>query len=785
MLKRFSPGPWPDMSVKVVQATMGTAIVVLSFLGIYISVVLSHRQASMAEVSRYNVAFSASQGVNEYMRFRQRLATAALNPLSEKSRQEVVLRFDILLNRMHLFKGGDFGEFVQESPDREISLDKIQKVMKAVEPVVRTIWTTGDAITVLRMTKPIEDEFIGLASEANSYGGAMVAEDQKQMFRLHWLFTMVSLSVALFGFVLFIVNRIQNRRLVAAQRGLAAANAELAGQNTLFEAALDNMSQGLCMFDENRKLVVSNRRMASIYSLSPEKVRPGIGLGDLYQGMVETGACSAEQAGRLHRGMEAIANRGRPDTMLTELADGRVVLVSSQPMPGGGWTATHEDITERHRAQAQVEHMARHDTLTGLPNRVLLRERLEETLARDAEAGLRTAVLCVDLDNFKTINDTFGHPFGDILIREVASRVQSVFRSVDTVSRVGGDEFTVVFAGVPDVEAVEAVTRRLLEVLAEPYAIGPHRVLSGGSVGLSVSRPDACEADLLLKNADMALYDAKAAGKGTYSFYREDMARQLERRHWIESRLLNGDFDEQFEMAYQPITDLETGKVTSVEALLRVRRSQEVPAAPQEIISIAEDTGRIVELGAWVMRSACEAAARMEGEVAVAVNLSPVQFWRGDVVGMVSEALRATGLPPERLNLEITERVLLDDSKEVLVSLARLKEMGMRVSLDDFGTGYSSLSYLRKFTVDKIKIDRQFVQEIGRNSDHRAIVQTIVNMAAALGMTTVAEGVETAEQLRILRETGCEEVQGYLFSKPLPEAKLKLYLDRKGRVEAA
>lgn len=784
MFKWLSPGAWPGGAVRIVQATLGVAIGCLAIAGIYVSMMLSERQASMAEVSRYNVAFSASQGVNEYMRLRQRLATAALNPLSPKARQEVVLRFEILQNRMNLFKSGDFGAFIRENPERVAVIDKVTAMIAAIEPAVRSMASTGDVISALKLTKPLEEDFIGLASEANSYGGAAVADDQRQMFRLHWIFTMISLSLAFCGFVLFMLNRLQNRQLVVAQCSLATANADLADQNRLFEAAMDNMSQGLCMFDADHRLIVSNRRMAEIYSLPHHGVRSGVGLKQLSSGMVESGSCSPEQAEWLHRGLESIAGRGKPDTMLAELADGRIVLVSSQPTPGGGWTATHEDITERHRAQAQVEHMARHDTLTGLPNRLLLRERLEETLIRDAEAGLSTAVLCLDLDNFKTINDTFGHPFGDLLIREVAGRVQSVFRPFDTVSRVGGDEFTVVYGGLKDVESVEEIAKRLLAKLAEPYFIGSHQVLSGGSVGLSLSRPEDCETDLLLKNADMALYDAKAAGRGTYSFYREDMARQMERRRWIESRLLAGDFTEQFEMAYQPITDLASGRVTSVEALLRIRREQEVPVAPQEVISIAEDTGRIVELGAWVMRNACEAAARMDADVAVAVNLSPVQFRRDDIVKMVSEAVEAAGISPGRLNLEITETVLLEDSREILASLAKLKDMGAKVSLDDFGTGYSSLSYLRRFSVDKLKIDRQFVQEIGRNSDHKAIVQTIVNMADALGMRTVAEGVETAEQLRILRDVGCDEVQGYLFSKPLAEGNLRRYLASK-KVAAA
>ena len=507
---------WVPTGTRLAQATLGVAIGLLAVAGLYVSIMLSQRQEAMSEVSSYNVAFSASQGVSEYMRLRQRLGAMILNPLSSKEKQEVVLRFEILQNRLNLFKSGEFGQFVHEKPEREAILMKIGAMLDRIEPIIRSPSDTGQVLAALRLTKPLEEDFIGLASEANYYGGAAVAADQMQMFKLHWTFTAVTLLLSFCGGVLFLLSRRQNKQLASAQQSLATANGDLAGQNLLFEAALDNMSQGLCMFDAAHRLIVSNRRMAAIYNLSEKEVASGVSLRQLSESMVESGACSWDRASTLHRELQEVAVRGKPETLLAELADGRIVLVSCQPMEGGGWTATHEDITERHRALEQVEHMARHDTLTGLPNRVLLRERLEETLSRDKEEGLSTAVLCLDLDNFKNINDTFGHPFGDLLIREVAERVQAVFRSVDTVCRVGGDEFTVVYGGMKDIESVEAVAKMLIASLAEPYSIGQHRVISGGSVGIAVGCPAAAEADVLLKNADMALYDAKAAGKGTF-----------------------------------------------------------------------------------------------------------------------------------------------------------------------------------------------------------------------------------------------------------------------------
>jgi diguanylate cyclase (GGDEF)-like protein len=398
-------------------------------------------------------------------------------------------------------------------------------------------------------------------------------------------------------------------------------------------------------------------------------------------------------------------------------------------------------------------------------------------LAQHREGERIAAVFCLDLDNFKSVNDTLGHPIGDLLLREVATRISNLVRRNDTVARLGGDEFVILQVDVAQSEDVDGLAQRIIDDLSEPYHLDGHQVVIGVSVGISTTTGNFDHPDTLLKNADLALYRAKSDGRGTYRFFEQEMDARVQRRRTIELDLRAADFDEEFEVMFQPIVNLHTNQITTLEALLRWPGCRHGPVGTEEIIGIAENTGLIVALGKWMLEKACKEAMCLPDKLRFAVNLSPMQFKRGNVVDMVSKVLATTGFPSSRLELEITESLLLEDSVRSSLALRELRALGARISLDDFGTGYSSLSYLRKFTVDKIKIDRSFVDEISKNPDHMAIVNAIVSLAHALGMTTTAEGVETEEQLNIIRSTGCDEAQGYLLSPPKSGAEINQWLN--------
>jgi diguanylate cyclase (GGDEF)-like protein/PAS domain S-box-containing protein len=443
------------------------------------------------------------------------------------------------------------------------------------------------------------------------------------------------------------------------------------------------------------------------------------------------------------------------------------------------------DITERKRAEARVAYMAHHDALTSLPNRVLLRLRMEEMLARMQRNGLSVAALCVDLDNFKTVNDTLGHPFGDLLLQAVAERLRSLLRDQDTVARLGGDEFAVLQADVTQPEQVSALALRLLKVISEPYNLEGHQVRVGASIGIALAPNDGADADRLLKNADMALYRAKADGKGTFRFFEPDMDARVQARHLLEVELRAALQDGALEIHYQPLIDLATADVTGFEALIRWPHPTRGMIPPAEFIPVAEETGLIAPLGAFVLRQACLDAAAWPRSVKVAINLSPLQFRHGNLLHQVQEALRRSGLAASRLELEITETLLLEKSDHVLATLHALRALGVRISMDDFGTGYSSLSYLRSFPFDKIKIDRSFVHDLSANADSQAIVRAIVSLGSSLGITITAEGVENESDLRKLKAEGCNEGQGFLFSEARPAREIFQFLTNKRRPQVA
>ena len=548
------------------------------------------------------------------------------------------------------------------------------------------------------------------------------------------------------------------------------AKSELHQQKVLLDTALDNMSQGLSMFDADGRILLFNERYAEMMG------RTGMALqGRLLLDVLRQQKALDRWDGDPDQFVASVIAAARAGNSVTRTVsrNGRSLRVVDQPMKGGGWVATFEDITEWQAAQEQISHMARHDALTNLPNRTLFREQLEKAL-RLVRRSDQLAVLCLDLDHFKDINDSLGHPVGDALLKEVARRLGECVTEHDTVARLGGDEFAIVqFCSDCEPSAVAMLASHVVEKVSAPYEIAGHQLVIGVSIGISLAPEDGKNPDELLKKADLALYRAKEDGRGTYRFFETGMDARAQARRLLELDLRAALKRGEFEVYYQPIRDVAKDVVVAFEALVRWNHSLRGLISPVNFIPLAEETGLIVPLGDWVLRQACVDAAGWSQDVGVAVNLSPVQFKNPSLVSAVKEALRASGLPAHRLELEITESVLLQNSEATLAVLHELRGFGVRISLDDFGTGYSSLSYLRSFPFDKIKIDRSFVSELATRDDSMAIVRAVTSLGKSLGIVTTAEGVETDAQFDLLRQEGCTQAQGYLFSRPRPAAEVE------------
>ena len=474
-----------------------------------------------------------------------------------------------------------------------------------------------------------------------------------------------------------------------------------------FDTALNNMPSGLCMFDAEQRVVVVNNRLIELFDL-PAIDRKGETARDLVRDCVAAGTILRSESDRFASNLEQRLTGADKTGFTIQKQDGRTLSLTFQPMENGGSVALVEDITERREAEARIRHLARYDSLTGLPNRMHLRERMEATLAT---AGSKpSAILFVDLDQFKQVNDTLGHPRGDLLLRAVADRLKRLVRESDIVARFGGDEFVVVQTPTAGPEEAATLARRIVAALSETYEIDGHQVVIGATIGIAMAPRDATGADHLLKNADMALYWSKAEQRGTWRFFEPGMDVRAQERRSLELDLRNALANGSFEIYYQPLFDLKTMKVTTCEALLRWQHPLRGMISPAEFIPVAEEMGLIVEIGNWVLHQACRTCATWPGDVRVAVNLSANQFRRGNVTGTVREVLAATGLDPSRLEIEITESVLLQDTRATRLILRQLRELGVRLSLDDFGTGYSSLSYLHGLPLNKVKIDRLFLE---------------------------------------------------------------------------
>jgi diguanylate cyclase (GGDEF)-like protein len=551
--------------------------------------------------------------------------------------------------------------------------------------------------------------------------------------------------------------------------------------NLLLDAALENMSQGLCLYDAQDRLEVFNRRFLEIFRLPRDRIKPGISYKEVLEISVAVNNHPGKTVEQLLAEHHEALDFNTMSPHLYEFSDGRVISCLYTPTSDGRWVATYEDVTERRQAEAKIIHMARHDALTNLPNRVLFKDQMEEALTR----GDEIAVMFLDLDRFKGVNDSLGHPVGDALLCAVTERLQRVVPAGATVARFGGDEFAVVHSNISPSDTRD-LAARVIDTLVEPFDVHGHQVIIGTSIGIAMAPADGNESDQLLRNADMALYRAKADGRGTYHFFQPEMDAQMQERRKLELDLRKALLAEQFELYYQPLVEAASGEISGFEALIRWNHPERGLVTPDSFIPVAEEIGLIVPLGDWVLKQACREAAAWPGKLTVAVNLSAVQFRSPALSLSVVSALGQSGLAASRLELEITESVLLQDDRSVLDALHQFRELGVRICMDDFGTGYSSLSYLRSFPFDKIKIDRSFIRELGKGNDAVAIVRAVLELGSSLGMTTTAEGVETEEQVEILRAEGCMQLQGFLFSRPIPAPGVPALLnDLQPRVRAA
>jgi len=564
-------------------------------------------------------------------------------------------------------------------------------------------------------------------------------------------------------------NILMGEEVVALEKERKQLLNELRVQNTRFEAALENMSQGLCLLDAENRLIVSNRRFQQLYQLPDSVLHAGSHIGEV----LAASAVLDDAAAYL-----TLSAAHHYDFQRQELNNGRIIAIVHQPLPGGGCVDTFEDITEQHQAQLRVAHMSQHDPLTDLPNRLLLHERLQQALLR-CSRGERCAVLYLDLDRFKSINDTLGHPIGDALLLAVSERLRSCVRKPDTVARIGGDEFIILLGKAGETAQIAEVAQRLIREVSRPYQLQDQHIAIGASVGIAVTSPEGGDPNQLIKDADLALYSAKNAGRGCYRFFEPCAGQGVEARRLLVRDLRRAVSEQQFVLLYQPSMNLRTRQLYGFEALLRWRSPERGLLLPESFLTQAEENGLIEVIAEWMLRTACRDAVSWPNHLKLAVNLSSAQFNSPNLLATINTALERSGLPASRLELELTESTLMEGREATLATMQQLRKRGISVALDDFGAGYCSLSFLLRCPIDRIKIDSAFISDIGQRPNSIAIVRAVIGLCSGLDISSSASGIATEQELALLGDEQCQSGQGPLFGEAQPAQDLAPLIHRR------
>ena len=668
----------PYVTVRQVKIVLGGVTCLLVLASGVTSYFITQRQAT-----RDNLAFVASLAPVEVARLETAIVATTM-PGSGVGRDQVQLGLDVVRNRISLLDNGEAGDFIRSRADLEATMARLRSVADAAQPLVSGLGHDADVRPLLTLVSPLIPQLMELAAAANSHDAALAARDQAQFSRLHMILSAIIGGLSVCGFGLIGVVTVHNRLLGQAHdevnslvQDLQERDRTLATQNARFDAALNNMSQALCMVDQEQRVIVCNSQFLKLFELPAAAVQPGAPIEDVLRNASAASRYGREVIEAVCGTQRELIAAARAGSFFRE-ADGRAVAVSHQPMPGSGWVATYEDISERRQAEARIHFMAHHDALTALPNRLHFEERLGQLLNGMRQEDGSLAVLCLDLDHFKDVNDGLGHPAGDQLLKQVAQRALGCVRGGDVVARLGGDEFAILQSSPCQPEHAEALARRLVKALGAPYDIDGTCVAIGTSVGIAVATGGGRDANRLLKNADIALYKAKGEGRGTFCLFEDEMDAQLQARRAMESDLHEAIARHELVLFYQPSFDLAANRLAGFEALLRWRHPLLGTVLPAQFIPVAEDIGLIGRIGDWVLTQACRDAAAWPGDVTVAVNLSPLQLRGGKLTQAVRASLEAAGLPARRLALEITESALLKGDNKVLATLQSFAVAGSR-----------------------------------------------------------------------------------------------------------